>query len=130
MSAHPTIAGFDLCGAGGVDGEPEFIHIHIKAMGNAFVLGPGVEGFGLGDICGDAGITPEDDLFAKRCGWHLFQLLPHDADDKNEQRQRCPDRHIGRGQQRDIDESQEQDAGDETEQDFYKEFRFHIKFTS
>ena len=130
MSAHPIIAGFDLCGAGGVDGEPKLIHIHIKAVGNAFVLGPGVEGFGLGDICGDAGIAPEDDLLAKRCGWHLFQLLPHDADDKNEHRQRCPDGHIGRGQQRDIDESQEQDAGDEAEQDFYKEFRFHFKYTS
>lgn len=130
MSAHPIISGFDLCAAGGVDGEPELIHIHIKAVGNAFVLGPGVEGFGLGDIFGDAGIAPEDDLLAKWCGWHLFQLLPHDADDKNEQRQRCPDGHIGRGQQRDIDESQEQDAGDEAEQNFYKEFRFHFVFTS
>jgi hypothetical protein len=81
-------------------------------------------------FCGDAGIAPEDDLLAKRCGWHLFQLLPHDVDDKSEQRQRCPDGHIGRGQQRDIDKSQKQDAEDEAEQDFYKEFRFHFKFTS
>lgn len=62
MGGQPVIAGFDLCGAGGVDCEPELIHIHIKAVGNAFVFGPGVEGFGLGDICGDAGIAPEDDV--------------------------------------------------------------------
>ena len=90
MGGQPVIAGADLRGAGGVNGEPEFIHIHIKAMGNAFVLGPGVEGFGLGDICGDAGIAPEDDLLAKRCGWHLFQLLPHDISVEGEQGKDAP----------------------------------------
>lgn len=58
MGGQPVIAGVDLCGAGGVDGQSQTVSILVKPMGNTFVFGPGVERFGLGDVGGDAGITP------------------------------------------------------------------------
>lgn len=75
MGGQPVIAGVDLRGAGGVDGQPEFVSILFKAVGNTFVFGPGVEGFGLGDVGGDAGIAPEQEDFAVRFRRH-FKTVP------------------------------------------------------
>lgn len=75
MGGQPVITGVDLRSAGGVDGQPEFVPILFKPMGNTFILGPGVEGFGFGHIGGDAGIALEQEDFAVRFRRH-FKTAP------------------------------------------------------